>query len=60
MGASITDQDFYVIIMGSLPESYRPILSSINAAAHISKTILMPYELINVVSEEYEHRQLAD
>jgi len=33
MGVSIDDKDFSAIIMGSLPETYRPLLSSINAAA---------------------------
>ena len=60
MGASIDDRDFYAIILGSLPESYRPLLSSINAAAKIASKPLTPYELINVVTEEYEHRQLTE
>lgn len=36
MGASIDKKDFYAIILGSLPELYRPILSSINAVAKIT------------------------
>src|SRR6266436_5809624 len=51
MGAVIDDKDFYAIILGSLPESYRPLLSSINAAARISQKPLSPYELVNVISE---------
>jgi hypothetical protein len=60
MGASIEDKDFYAIIMGSLPESYRPLLSSINATARISQKALTPYELVNVITEEYEHRQIMN
>ena len=60
MGAVISDTDFYAIILGSLPESYRPLLSSINAAARISQKVLTLYELVNVISEEYEHCQLMD
>ena len=60
MGAAIEDRDFYAIILGSLPESYRPLLSSINATARIAQKPLTPYELVNVISEEYEHRQLTD
>jgi len=60
MGVSIDDKDFLAIIIGSLSESYRPLLSSINAAAQITKKLLTPYELVNVVSEEYEHRQLMN
>jgi hypothetical protein len=60
MGATIDDKDFYAIILGSLPESYRPLLSSINATARINKKILIPDELINLITEEYEHRLLTD
>lgn len=60
MGTDIGDKDFYAILMGSLPESYRPLLSSINATSQIMKQPLTPYELVSVVSKEYEHRQLAD
>src|SRR5258705_12353065 len=59
MGAIIEERDFYAIVLGSLPESYRPLLSSINAAARITNKPLSPNELINVVTEEYEHRQIA-
>jgi hypothetical protein len=55
MGAVINDKDFYAIILCSLPESYHPLLSSINAAARISQKPLTPYDLVNIISEEYEH-----
>ncbi|KIK32340.1 hypothetical protein CY34DRAFT_101709, partial [Suillus luteus UH-Slu-Lm8-n1] len=48
------------MILGSLPESYRPLLSSINAASKITKTPLSSYELISLITEEYEHRQLTE
>ena len=60
MGASLDNRDFAAIIMGSLPESYRPILSSMNAAAHVSKKTLSPEEIMGVVSEEYEHRVIVN
>jgi hypothetical protein len=60
MGASMDDQDFYAIILGSLPESYRPLVSSINAAARIAQKPLTPSELIGVISEEYEHRIITN
>jgi len=59
MGVSIPDDDFTTIIMGSLLESYRPILSPMSAAARIAKTPLTPYDLISFVLEEYEHCQLT-
>lgn len=60
MGAAIEDRDFFAIVLASLPESYRPLLSSINAAAKITLKPLSPYELINIISEEYEHRLLTE
>lgn len=46
MGSIIDDRDFHAILLGSLPESYRPILSSISAAARITQTPLSSNELI--------------
>lgn len=60
MGASIEDCDFYAIMLSSLPESYRPLVLSINTAAKIAQKQLTPYKLISVVTEEYEHRQLSE
>jgi hypothetical protein len=60
MGVSIADTDFHAIILGSLPESYRLLLSSISAAAKITKSPLTSNELITLITEEYEHRQLTN
>ena len=60
MGAVIDERDFYAIALGSLPESYRPLISAISATARITKSPLSTYDLVNVISEEYEHRLLAD
>lgn len=60
MGADVEDRDFYAIIVGSLPDSYRPLVSSVNAAARVTQTPITPYELINIISEEFEHRALTD
>ncbi|OJA18740.1 hypothetical protein AZE42_12915 [Rhizopogon vesiculosus] len=59
MGVPLPDADFTATIMGSLLESYRPILSTMSAAAQIAKTPVTPYDLISFVSEEYEHCQLT-
>ena len=55
MGASLNEKDFAAIIMGSLPESYHPILSLMNAAARVSKKILSPDKIMGIVSKEHEH-----
>jgi len=55
MGATLKDHDFHVIILGSLPESYHPLLSSISAATKIIQKPLISYELISMITEEYKH-----
>jgi hypothetical protein len=55
IGTAIEDRDFNVIILASLPESYHPLLSSINTAVKITGTPLNPYELVNTITEEYKH-----
>ncbi|KAF9219075.1 hypothetical protein BS17DRAFT_718718, partial [Gyrodon lividus] len=60
MGATFEDHTFYSIILGSLPKSYHPLISSINAAAKFTTKMLTPHELISVLTEEYKHCQLLD
>ena len=45
--------------MGSLPESYRPTLSAISANAWMNGKDITLSDLIKVITEEYEHRQLT-
>jgi hypothetical protein len=59
MGAGILDPNFHAMILSSLSKSYHHLLLSINVAAKITKTPLSSYELINIVTEEYEHHQLT-
>jgi len=60
MGTGILNVDFHAMILGSLPESYRPLLSSIKTASKVTKTPLSSYELITIITEEYEHCQLTE
>ena len=53
-GVTVTDDDFTALIMGSLPDSYKPLLQSVSSAAHISHRKIDPYDLVNWVNEEYE------
>jgi hypothetical protein len=47
MGVPIIDSDFVAIILGSLPSSYRPILSSIYAAACLTRVPLTSEGIIS-------------
>ncbi|KAH7917300.1 hypothetical protein BV22DRAFT_987644, partial [Leucogyrophana mollusca] len=60
MGASIGDQDFHAMILASLPASYRPLLSSISAVSKIMQRPFTSTQLIDQVTEEYEHQLIVD
>jgi hypothetical protein len=45
MGAIVDDEDYAAIVMGSLPDSYRPIISTLEAAV-MSHIILTPETLL--------------
>jgi hypothetical protein len=58
MGAIVDDEDYAAIIMGSLPDSYQPIISALRAAAGYSYKVVTAQELITAVNVEYQHRLL--
>ena len=58
MGESLTETDFYAIIMGSLPSSYDPYLSALNATSSVLGSQLSADDLMLAITEEYEHRAL--
>jgi hypothetical protein len=58
MGESLTENDFYAIIMGSLPSSYDPYLSALNATSSVLGTHLSAEDLMLSITEEYERRNL--
>jgi hypothetical protein len=60
MGAIVDDEDYAAIIMGSLPDSYRPIISALEAAAGYLSKVVTAQELITAVNVEYEHRLLCN
>ena len=58
MGQKLEDTDFYAIVMGSLPTSYDPYISAVNATSSVLGTTLSADDLILTVTEEYERRTL--
>ena len=60
MGQKLEDSDFYAIIMGSLPGSYDPYISAVNATLSVLGTTLSANDLILTVTEEYERRILKN
>ena len=69
MGSTISDTRFNIIIMSSLPDSYRPTLQTITAAERASKLSggsesqskqMKPDDLIAFIIEEAQHRVIND
>jgi hypothetical protein len=60
MGVIVDDEDYAAIVMGSLPDSYQPIISALDAAAGYSSKVVTAQELITAVNVEYEHRLLCN
>jgi hypothetical protein len=66
MGSSISDTRFNIIIMSSLPDSYRPTLQTITAAERANKLSgsdskkMSPNNLIAFIIEEAQHRVIND
>ena len=66
MGSTISDTRFNIIIMSSLPESYRPTLQTITAAKRAStlsggkKSSMKPNDLIAFILEEAQHCVIND
>ena len=58
MGKTLTENDFYTIIMGSLPASYDPYLSALNATSSVLGSHLSSDDLMLSITEEYEQRTL--
>ena len=59
MGHPPGDDEFYAIILGSLSSSYEPFISALNATSSIVGTVLSPDELIQAITDEYNHQNLA-
>ena len=58
MGETLTDTDFYSIVMGSLPASYDQYLSALNATSSVLGKQLSADDLMLTITEESERRAL--
>ena len=58
MGQPLSEDDFYIIILGSLPPSYNPYISAVNATSSVLRKTVSPDDLMLTVTEEYEHWNL--
>ena len=60
MGQPLTENDFYAIILGSLPGSYDSYISAINATSSVLDKTLSADDLMLTITEEYERRNLKN
>ena len=58
MGQLLTEDDFYTIILGSLPLSYDPYISAVNATSSVMGKTISSDDLMLTVTEEYKCRNL--
>ncbi|PSR87021.1 hypothetical protein PHLCEN_2v5279 [Hermanssonia centrifuga] len=58
MGHPPADDDFYAIILGSLPPSFEPYISAVTATSAVLGTTLSAEDLMLTLTEEYERRLL--
>jgi len=59
MGHTPGDDEFYTIILGSLPYSFEPFISALNATSSVLGTVLSPDELMQAFTDEYDRRSLG-
>ena len=59
MGHAPSEDDFYAILIGSLPPSYDPYVSALNATSSVLGTFLSPDDLMHTITDEYERRNLG-
>jgi len=59
MGHSPTDDDFYAILLGSLPSGYEPFISALNATSSVLGTYLSSDDLMQTLSDEYDCRNIG-
>jgi transposase InsO family protein len=60
MGQPLSENDFYAIILGSLPSSYDPYISAVNATSSVLGKTISADDLMLTVTEEYERRNLRN
>src|SRR5271155_2448895 len=66
IGSTISETRFNIIIMSSLPESYRPTLQTITASEHVGKLsggqsgVMKSDDLMSFIIEEAQHHLIND
>jgi len=59
MGSPSGEDEFYVITLSSLPPSYDPYISALNATLSVLGSVLSSDNLMQMIMDEYECRNLG-
>jgi len=54
-----TDDDFYAILLGSLPSGYEPFISALNTMSSVLGMYLSSDDLMQTLSDEYDCRNIS-
>ena len=60
MGQPLSENDYYTIILGSLPSSYDPYISAVNTTSSVLGKTLSADDLMLMITEEYERQNLKN
>ena len=60
MGGSISDEDFTLIILGSIPQSYDSYIAAITATSSLLDKTLSPTNLIDAIRDEADRRTIKN
>ena len=60
MGVSLTDEEYSMTLLGSLPCSYQSNLTAITTYNASNQTPFTPEMIVKLITDEYERRLLSD
>ena len=60
MGASIADEDFTSIMLGSIPPSYDTYIAAITATSTLLNQVLMLTNLLDTIIDEADHKAIKN
>ena len=60
MGQPLDENDFYAIILSSLPPSYNPYISAVSATSSVLGKTVSADDFMLTMTEEYERRILKN
>ena len=56
MGMTLTDDEYATILLGSLPGSYDPIITSMTTTMALEKREISPETIMHIAIDEYDRR----